>query len=225
MLSFSHYLEQAAAQHHDFDLKLKHAMKPVSAKKLAAIPDDRWLSCLSQCVFQSGFNWKVVANKWPRFEEVFCNFRTDVLVMWPQEQYEQFMQDDTIIRHMAKINSVYENALFFTDLQREHGSAAEWFASWKPEDYAENLKVFRKRGNRVGGRTGQIFLRRMGVDSPIFSDDMILALTSKGIVDGVPSSKASWKAFMEAMLRWREETGYSLTELSQILSWSVGPRR
>jgi 3-methyladenine DNA glycosylase Tag len=34
--------------------------------------------------------------------------------MWPQEQYEQFMQDDTIIRHMAKINSVYENALFFT---------------------------------------------------------------------------------------------------------------
>ena len=73
MLSFSHYLEQAAAQHHDFDLKLKHAMKPVSAKKLAAIPDDRWLSCLSQCVFQSGFNWKVVANKWPRFDEVFCN--------------------------------------------------------------------------------------------------------------------------------------------------------
>ncbi|TNC83628.1 MAG: hypothetical protein CSH37_13500 [Thalassolituus sp.] len=115
MLSFSHYIEQASAQHPDFDFKLKHAMKPVSAKKLANTPDDRWLSCLSQCVFQSGFNWKVVANKWPRFEEVFCNFRTDVLVMWPQEQYEQFMQDDTIIRHMAKINSVYENALHRTN--------------------------------------------------------------------------------------------------------------
>jgi 3-methyladenine DNA glycosylase Tag len=225
MLSFSHYLEQAEKQHPDFKLRLKHMSKPLPSAKLAKISDDRYLSALSQCVFQSGFNWTVVANKWPRFEEVFCNFRPDVLVMWPQEQYEKFMQDTSIIRHMAKINSVYENALFFTDLQREHGSAAEWFASWKPEDYADNLKVFRKRGNRVGGRTGQIFLRRMGVDSPIFSDDTILALTSMGIIDGVPSSKASWKAFMEAMLRWREETGYSLTELSQILSWSVGPRR
>ena len=225
MLSFSHYLEQAAAQHPDFDLKLKHAAKPVSAKKLAAIPDDRWLSCLSQCVFQSGFNWKVVADKWPRFEEVFCNFRPDVLVMWSPEQYEQLMQDETIIRHMAKIRSVYENALFFNDLRTEGSSAGAYFASWQPEDYASNLASFRKRTNRSGGRTGQIFLRRMGVDTPIFSDDMMLALTSKGIVDGVPSSKASWKAFMDAMLRWREETGYSLTELSQILSWSVGPRR
>ena len=225
MLSFSHYLEQAEAKHPDFKQRLAYISKPLSAAKLAKIPDDRWLSVLSQCVFQAGFNWTVVENKWPRFEEVFCNFRPDVLVMWPQEQYEKFMQDASIIRHMAKINSVYENALFFTDLQREHGNAAEWFASWKPEDYADNLKVFRKRGNRVGGRTGQIFLRRMGVDSPIFSDDTILALTSMGIIDGVPSSKASWKAFMEAMLRWREETGYSLTELSQILSWSVGPRR
>jgi hypothetical protein len=120
---------------------------------------------------------------------------------------------------------VYENALFFTDLQHECGSAAAWFASWKPEDYATNLAEFRRRSTRGGGRTGQVFLRRMGMDSPIFSGDTILALTSMGVVDGVPSSKASWKAFMEAMLRWREETGYSLTELSQILSWSVGPRR
>ena len=27
---------------------------------LAAIPDDRWLSTMAKCVFQAGFNWKVV---------------------------------------------------------------------------------------------------------------------------------------------------------------------
>ena len=42
--------------------------KPLSAKKLATIPDDRWLSCMTKCIFQSGFNWKVVDNMWPGFE-------------------------------------------------------------------------------------------------------------------------------------------------------------
>ena len=224
MLSFSHYLEQAEAKHPDFKQMLANISKPLPAAKLAKIPDDRWLSVLSQCVFQAGFNWTVVENKWPRFEEVFCNFRPDVLVMWPQEQYEKFMQDASIIRHMAKINAVYENALFFTDLQHEHGSAAAWFATWKPEDYATNLAEFRRRSTRGGGRTGQVFLRRMGVDTLMFSGDMILALTSMGVIDGVPSSKASWKKLQEATDRWRDETGFSLSELSQILAWSVGPR-
>jgi hypothetical protein len=64
----------------------------------------------------------------------------------------------------------------------------------------------------------------MGVDTLMFSGDMILALTSMGVIDGVPSSKASWKKLQEATDRWREETSMSLSEISQILAWSVGPR-
>lgn len=33
---------------------------PKSAEALANIPDDRWLSIMTKCVFQAGFNWKVV---------------------------------------------------------------------------------------------------------------------------------------------------------------------
>ena len=44
------------------------------AGTLAAIPDDRWLSCLAKCVFQAGFNWKVVDSMWPGFETVFDGF-------------------------------------------------------------------------------------------------------------------------------------------------------
>ena len=51
MLSFSRFIEQAQAQHADYDLRFKHISKAKSAKQLAAIPDDRWLSVLSQCVF------------------------------------------------------------------------------------------------------------------------------------------------------------------------------
>lgn len=224
MLSFSHYLEQAEAKHPDFKLKLAHISKPLPAAKLAKIPDDRWLSVLSQCVFQSGFNWKVVANKWPRFEEVFCGFDISVITMWPDEFFEAMMQDKTIIRHFPKIRSVPENALFFHDLILDHGSVGNYFSKWQPEDYADNLKEFRRRSNRGGGLTGQIFLRRMGVDTFLFSQDLILALTSTGVIDKLPTSKADWQKLQEATDRWRAETGYSISELSQIMSWSTGPR-
>src|SRR4051812_40629355 len=48
--------------------------RPKSAAELAAIPDDRWLAKMSQCVFQAGFSWKVIQNKWPGFEEAFQGF-------------------------------------------------------------------------------------------------------------------------------------------------------
>ncbi|PHQ86931.1 MAG: 3-methyladenine DNA glycosylase [Thalassobium sp.] len=225
MLSFSRFIEQAQAQHTDYDLRFKHISKAKSAKQLAAIPDDRWLSVLSQCVFQSGFNWTVVANKWPRFEEVFLGFDVIDLVMQPDEFYERLMQETGIIRHHAKIKAVHENAIFFHDLIQSHGSVGQYFSAWKPEDYADNLREFRKRSNRGGGRTGQVFLRAMGVDTLMFSNDMLQALISTGVIEAAPSSKASWAKLQATMDRWREETGLGLSEISQILAWSVGPRK
>ena len=45
-----------------------------SAQELAKIPDDRWLAKMAQCIFNAGFNWKVVEAKWPGFEEAFEGF-------------------------------------------------------------------------------------------------------------------------------------------------------
>ena len=42
--------------------------------ELAAIGDDRWLAQMSKCVFQAGFNWKVIDAKWAGFETAFHRF-------------------------------------------------------------------------------------------------------------------------------------------------------
>ena len=47
---------------------------PLTKAKLVRIPDDRWLAMMSQCVFQAGFNWQVVENKWPDIEAAFAGF-------------------------------------------------------------------------------------------------------------------------------------------------------
>ena len=37
--------------------------KPASVRSLSRIGDDRWFSAMTKCVFQAGFNWKVVEKK------------------------------------------------------------------------------------------------------------------------------------------------------------------
>ena len=79
-----------------------------------------------------------------------------------------------------------------------------------------------KNGARLGGKTAQIFLRRMGVDSFVFSNDVIRALQLAEVLDKAPSSKKAWLSFQDAINTWRAESKRSLNEISQILAYSIG---
>ena len=48
--------------------------KPKSKAALRKISDDRWLSEMAKSVFQAGFVWRIVENKWPEFEAAFDAF-------------------------------------------------------------------------------------------------------------------------------------------------------
>tara|TARA_R110000751_G_scaffold271365_3_gene371460 strand:- start:59565 stop:59960 length:396 start_codon:yes stop_codon:yes gene_type:complete len=103
-------------------------MLPKSAAVLAAIPDDRWLSTMSKCVFQSGFHWKVVENKWNAFEEVFDGFDLGHMGFMTDEEIDDHLSNPKIIRHGKKIASIRDNAQFLSALSRENGSVGEVFA-------------------------------------------------------------------------------------------------
>ena len=46
-----------------------------SNAELAKLGNDRFLAEFTKKVFQSGFVWRVVENKWPGFEEHFFDFK------------------------------------------------------------------------------------------------------------------------------------------------------
>ncbi len=56
------------------DDKIFGSLSLKSDSELLKIPDDRYLSEISKRVFQSGFYWRVIENKWEGFEEVFFKF-------------------------------------------------------------------------------------------------------------------------------------------------------
>ena len=195
--------------------------KPVTAAELEAVPDDRWLSMMTKCVFNAGFNWKVVDSMWPGFEQAFFGFDVGRCAFMNHDDLDRLVSDKRIIRHGTKIRSVQENAAFLSALAREHGTAAKVFANWPSDDHAGLLEMLKKHGSRLGGNTGQYFLRFMGKDSFILSRDVTARLIAEGVIDKPPTSKAAIRTVQAAFNEWMAQSGRSLTEISRVLAQSL----
>ncbi|MET3599026.1 DNA-3-methyladenine glycosylase I [Martelella mangrovi] len=195
--------------------------RPSPADEIRARPDDRYLSLMTRCIFNAGFNWKVVEAMWPGFEAAFSGFDIGHCLMLHDEDFERLVSDTRIVRHGQKIRAVQENARFIATLAEEHGSAGAFFADWPAEDYVGLLDVLKKRGSRLGGNTGQYFLRFSGVDSFVLSASVINRLIAEGVVDKAPSSKSAMAAVQTAFNTWRAQSGRSLTEISRVLAVSI----
>ena len=67
------------------------SLLPTIATKeyLSGLGSDRYLAEFTRKVFQSGFVWRIVNNKWPQFEEVFWEFDIERLLMMPDDMLER----------------------------------------------------------------------------------------------------------------------------------------
>lgn len=191
------------------------------SRDISTLSDDRVLAEFSKRVFQAGFNWSVIEKKWDGFEAGFHGFDIGRNAFMSDEDLDAHLRDTGIVRHATKILSVRDNAIFLSDLAREHGSAAKFFEDWPSENLVGLWDVMKKRGARLGGSTGQYALRFLGKDSFILSRAVVRALTDAGVIDGKATSKGAQRKVQEAFNTWREESGESYTRMSRILAMSV----
>jgi 3-methyladenine DNA glycosylase Tag len=194
-----------------------------SPDELAAIGDDRWLAQMSKSVFQAGFSWKVIENKWPGFERAFHGFSPPINAAMSDEEFDVHLKDTAIIRNARKILSVRDNAAFLCDLAAEHGSAAAFFAAWPDTDFVGLLEVMKKRAARLSGETAMRLFRHMGKASFITSRDVTAALIGAGVINKPPAGRKDLQAVQDAFNAWSAETGRDLTAISRVLAMSTGP--
>lgn len=195
---------------------------PKPPAELAGIPDDRWLEAMARVIFQSGFSWKVVENKWPGFETAFYGFAPGRVAMFSDDAFDALLKNTDIIRNGQKLRSVIDNAAFVTSLARDHGSAGEFFAGWPTSDFVGLWDYLKKNGSRLGGNSGAYFLRRMGWDTPVMSNDVTAALIREGVIDKAPTSKKALAAVQEAFNTWHDESGLPMSQISRTLAASIG---
>lgn len=196
--------------------------QPLASAKLAAIPDKVLLAELSKKVFQSGFVWRVVRQKWPGFCEVFFDFDIEKILLLSDEMLEKKAQDPRIIRNLSKVFTIRDNALMIYNLQREHGSFARFIADWPSTDIIGLWAYLKKHGARLGGNTGPYALRAMGKDTFLLTQDVEAYLKAYGVFDGGINSKRSLQQIQQQFNQWQTESGLSLQEISQIVAYSVG---
>lgn len=198
-----------------------HLSVPLSSVELAATQDDRWLSAMAKCVFQAGFNWKVIEAKWPGMEEAFDGFDPVRVSAYHDDDIDRLLSDKRIVRNGAKVMAVIENARFIQEINAECGRAGAYFASWPNTQYVDLLACLSKRGARLGAMTGQRLLRSMGKDSFILSPDVIARLVAEAVVDKAPSSKRDLAATQSAFDILSKQSGRGLTQVSQVLAFSI----
>ena len=201
------------------------ALLPSSATKqyLKTLGSDRYLAEFTRKVFQSGFVWRIVNNKWANFEEVFWNFDIERLLMMPEDMLERKASDPGIIRNYSKVKTVLQNAVMISDTERrESCSFGEFIAKW-PEDDVISLWIYlKKHGSRLGGNTGPYALRTLGVDTFLMTVDVETFLRNHNIVDSGTHSLRALKATQSYFNELREESGRSLSELSRLVSLGIG---
>lgn len=192
-------------------------------KALAKLSDDRFLAEMTKRVFCAGFAWSVIDQKWPDFEKVFLGFKPAKLAFQPDEFWHGLVDDKRIVRNGAKIMSVRDNAQFIQDIAREHGSFGKFLSNWPASDEIGLLELLNKRGSRLGGNTGQMFLRFVGWDGFVTSKDVVACLRDAGIdIAEEVKSKGDLRKVQAAFNAWAGETKLPYTHLSRICALSVG---
>ncbi|RTM06729.1 MAG: DNA-3-methyladenine glycosylase I [Hyphomicrobiales bacterium] len=193
---------------------------------VAKVPDDRILSTMAERIFAAGFVWRVIEQKWPGFEEAFLGFEPKRLLFQPDDFWHELASDSRIVRNPQKIKSVRDNAAFVDRVSKEHGSFGKFIASWPADDQVGLTAYLAKHGSRLGGNTGQYFLRWLEWDTFVVSPDMAAALRDAGLdIAENPTSKRDLDKIQAQINRWAAETGLPRRHISRILAMSIGENR
>jgi 3-methyladenine DNA glycosylase Tag len=212
-----------ACERHGGEQALAELMPAVRTQRaLACSKNNRWLAQMTRCIFQAGFVWRVVDNKWDDFEEVFFGFPPDRILMLSPDQIDRFAQDRRIIRNRQKVLSVQDNAQYIVDVAREHGSFGKFVSRWPQEDLIGLFAHLKKHGSRLGGMSGQRVLRNMGKDTFVVTGDVVRCLNRAGVDIGEsPTTQREMKLAQATFKHWHEESGLPYSHISRICACSL----
>ncbi|GLS26322.1 DNA-3-methyladenine glycosylase I [Marinibactrum halimedae] len=193
---------------------------PLSDAKLKSVSDAECLSLLSLRIFRAGLKHSLVDSKWPAFSEVFHGFDPIQSAMLSDEEVERMMENTSIIRHLGKLKSVRTNAQMILHIREEYAGFGEFLAQWPTSDVIGLWHYLKSHGAQLGGMSAPRFLRMVGKDTFLLTDDVVMALKGMGIIHKPPTAKRDLHRVQETFNGWCEESGRPLCQVSRILSYT-----
>ncbi|MFA5663315.1 DNA-3-methyladenine glycosylase I [Castellaniella sp.] len=191
---------------------------------LARKGDDRYLSAMTQRIFQAGMQHSVVDAKWPAFEAAFSGFAPEPMAMLDDAALQRHMQNPALIRHWAKLQTIPRNARFILDVRQAQGRGfGAFIADWPVTDIVGLWRLLATRGARLGGRSAAGFLRLVGKDTFLLTSDVVARLVAAGVIARAPASQRDLQAVQGVFNALQQACGRPLCQLSAMLALSIHP--
>lgn len=110
--------------------------------KIKPAKDNDYLEVITRAVFQSGFNWVVIANKWEGFRMAFDGFDPQKIANYDDAKMSALMDDTRIVRNAAKIKATVHNARTLLSKAGEYGTFKAYLDSFDDfEAAAQDLRT------------------------------------------------------------------------------------
>jgi DNA-3-methyladenine glycosylase I len=132
--------------------------------------DNRYFEELTRAIFQAGFSWRVIRDKWPNFQKAFDGFDIASVAGYGAPDLERLATDPGIVRNRRKIEATVHNARVMWDLIREYGSFHAYLRSLDGLDYAGRRLELGRRFDNLGPTGVFVFLWSVAEEVPEWED-------------------------------------------------------
>ena len=119
--------------------------------------DAEFFETMSKIIFISGFRWELVNSRWPKIRKAFHNFNINKVA---DENLENLMKKDGMIKNKSKINAIIENAKLCLEIIEGHGNMNDWIKSIQKNNkksplFSPTVREEMKRFHKIGHTTSR----------------------------------------------------------------------
>lgn len=132
--------------------------------------DNGYFEELTKAIFQAGFSWRVIRDKWPNFQEAFDRFDIGTVAGYADPDVDRLVNDAGIVRNRRKIEATVQNARTMWGLIQEHGSFHAYLRSLDDLDYAGRRKELSDHFKNLGPTSVFVFLWCVDEQVPDWED-------------------------------------------------------
>lgn len=132
--------------------------------------DNGYFEELTRAIFQAGFSWRVIRDKWPNFLAAFDGFDVATVAGYGEPDLERLVADQGIVRNRRKIDGTIHNARVMWDLIQEHGSFHIYLRSLDTLDYAARRQELSRQFQNLGPTGVFTFLWCVDEEVPAWED-------------------------------------------------------
>ncbi|MGQ9822841.1 MAG: DNA-3-methyladenine glycosylase I [Thermogutta sp.] len=136
------------------------------------VPPDNsgYLEALARAIFQAGFSWQVVREKWPAIRCAFEGFDIATVASYGGAEVDRLLANPAIIRNGRKVEAIIQNARIMQQLIAEHGSIHAYLRSLDGLSYPQKRRELTRRFHHLGPTGAFVFLYCVGEDVPDWSE-------------------------------------------------------